>query len=107
MRSLEFVRALAIVFAVAGCAASQKAPLAARPQAAYGKSISETDLASWNIDIRTPDGAGLPQGSGTVAEGQRVYEASASRAMVLTRRVGRSTVPWWAASVPSRRRSGC
>ena len=75
MRSLEFVRALAIVFAVAGCAAPQKAPLAARPQAAYGKSISETDLASWNIDIRTPDGAGLPQGSGTVAEGQRVYEA--------------------------------
>ena len=32
---------------------------------------------------------------------------SASRAMVPTRRVDRSTVPWWAVSVLSRRRSGC
>jgi mono/diheme cytochrome c family protein len=75
MRSLELVRALAIVFAVAGCAAAQKSPSPARPQDAHGKPVSESDVALWNIDIRTPDGAGLPQGSGTVAEGQRVYEA--------------------------------
>jgi cytochrome c len=75
MRSLDFVRAVAAVVAVAGCAASQKLPQPANPEVGYGKPVSEADLASWNIDIRTPDGAGLPPGRGTVAEGKRVYEA--------------------------------
>src|SRR5207247_6496641 len=33
------------------------------------------ELAGWNIDIRTPDGRGLPAGQGSVAEGRKVYEA--------------------------------
>jgi len=48
-------------------------PLADKPR--FGKPISEADLAAWNIDIRTPDGAGLPAGRGSVAQGQQVYAA--------------------------------
>lgn len=41
----------------------------------YGLGLlaSERDLAAWNIDV-TPDGAGLPPGSGSVARGKQVYE---------------------------------
>lgn len=39
-----------------------------------GEPISEADLAPWDISIET-NGDGLPPGSGTVAEGQAVYEA--------------------------------
>jgi cytochrome c len=48
-------------------------PLADKPR--FGKPISEADVAPWNIDIRTPDGAGLPAGRGSVAEGRTVYAA--------------------------------
>jgi cytochrome c len=41
----------------------------------FGKPISESDLAAWNIDVRTSDGLGLPAGRGSVAEGRAVYEA--------------------------------
>ena len=41
----------------------------------FGQPMSEADLAAWNIDIRTPDGVGLPAGQGSVAEGKKVYEA--------------------------------
>ncbi len=42
-----------------------------------GRSIAEADVASWNIDVR-PDGAGLPPGRGTVAQGKEVYLAKCS-----------------------------
>jgi len=48
-------------------------PLPDKPR--FGKPVSEADLAAWNIDIRTPDGLGLPAGRGSVAEGKKVYEA--------------------------------
>jgi len=48
-------------------------PLPDKPR--FGKAISESDIAAWNIDIRTPDGAGLPPGRGSVADGQKVYAA--------------------------------
>jgi S-disulfanyl-L-cysteine oxidoreductase SoxD len=48
-------------------------PLADKPR--FGKPVSEADLAAWNIDIRTPDGAGLPAGRGSVAQGRQVYQA--------------------------------
>jgi len=41
----------------------------------YGQPISEGDLAAVNIDVRTPDGLGLPPGRGTVAAGKQVYDA--------------------------------
>jgi S-disulfanyl-L-cysteine oxidoreductase SoxD len=37
-----------------------------------GKDISAQDLAPWDIDIE-PNGAGLPSGSGTAAQGATVY----------------------------------
>lgn len=46
-------------------------PLADKPR--FGKPISEADVAAWNIDIRAPDGAGLPAGRGSVAQGRQVY----------------------------------
>lgn len=39
----------------------------------YGTPISEADVAALNIDIRTSDGAGLPAGKGSVAEGAAVF----------------------------------
>lgn len=48
-------------------------PLADKPR--FGKPISEADVAAWNIDVRTTDGAGLPAGRGSVAEGKAVYDA--------------------------------
>ena len=38
----------------------------------FGSDASEARIAMWDIDIR-PDGEGLPPGSGTAAEGQRVF----------------------------------
>jgi hypothetical protein len=48
-------------------------PLPDRPR--FGRSVSEADLETWNIDIRTPDGLGLPPGRGSVAEGKAIYAA--------------------------------
>ncbi len=47
-------------------------PLPDKPR--FGKPVSEADLAAWNIDIRTPDGLGLPAGRGSVADGKKLYE---------------------------------
>ncbi len=37
-----------------------------------GKPVSEADIKAWNLTVY-PDGAGLPPGSGTAAEGARLY----------------------------------
>jgi mono/diheme cytochrome c family protein len=39
-----------------------------------GKPISEADIKAWDIAI-LPDGSNLPAGSGTPAQGAKVYEA--------------------------------
>src|SRR5258705_7817107 len=44
---------------------------------ALGKAIAEVDIVPWNIDVR-PDGAGLPPGRGTAAQGKEVYLAKCS-----------------------------
>jgi cytochrome c len=38
-----------------------------------GRKATSEQLASWDIDVR-PDGTGLPPGSGTVADGQVIYD---------------------------------
>jgi len=48
------------------------ATLAAPP--GLGAHISEADIAAWDISI-LPDGTGLPQGSGTAAQGAKVFAA--------------------------------
>ncbi len=39
----------------------------------YGLPASVEQIAAWNIDIR-PDGEGLPEGSGSVEDGEMLYE---------------------------------
>lgn len=51
------------------------APVAQAQVYNLGRVASETEIAGWNIDI-TPDGAGLPRGSGTVKQGAEIYAAS-------------------------------
>ena len=40
-----------------------------------GRPATKEEVAAWDIDIR-PDGLGLPEGSGTVAEGEPLYSAA-------------------------------
>src|SRR5688572_7050470 len=47
-------------------------PLPDRPK--FGQPVAEADLVAVNIDVRTPDGLGLPPGRGTVAAGKQVYD---------------------------------
>jgi S-disulfanyl-L-cysteine oxidoreductase SoxD len=39
----------------------------------YGSPATAAEIAGWDIDIR-PDGTGLPEGSGSVADGEPLYE---------------------------------
>jgi cytochrome c len=41
---------------------------------ALGEPIAAADAAPWDISIQ-PDGSGLPPGSGTAADGERIYAA--------------------------------
>lgn len=75
MRSLNFVLSLAAAVAVVGCATDPAMQPVARPDAKFGKPVSNADLAKWDIDIRTSDGRGLPAGQGSVADGKKIYEA--------------------------------
>jgi S-disulfanyl-L-cysteine oxidoreductase SoxD len=40
-----------------------------------GRAATPEEVAAWDIDVR-PDGAGLPEGRGTVAEGEAIFTAS-------------------------------
>jgi cytochrome c len=40
----------------------------------FGKTATAAEIAGWDIDVR-PDGNGLPEGRGSVAEGQALYDA--------------------------------
>jgi cytochrome c len=44
----------------------------------FGTPVSEADLVALNIDVRTPDGLGLPPGKGSVSAGKQVYDAKCS-----------------------------
>lgn len=46
---------------------------ATKPPVYYGSPITEADVAALDIDIRTPDGKGLPAGKGTVAQGEKIF----------------------------------
>ena len=47
---------------------------AGTPWHGIGHAVTAEEYASWDIDVR-PDGQGLPPGSGSVADGQTVYDA--------------------------------
>jgi cytochrome c len=50
------------------------APAVAADAPAFGQPIAPADLSSWDISIG-PDGAGLPPGRGTAAQGEAVFMA--------------------------------
>jgi len=50
------------------------APAAAADEPHFGKPVTPADIAAWDISIG-PDGAGLPPGKGTVAQGATVFAA--------------------------------
>ena len=64
----HFVVLLAVVLA-SGAALAQAPNL--------GKPITPAELAAWDINV-LPDGRGLPPGSGTPADGARLYAAKCS-----------------------------
>lgn len=68
MRSLNLVCGLAASLLLASNAlALDKAPRH------YGTPISEADVELLDIDIRGPDGKGLPAGKGTVSQGEKIF----------------------------------
>jgi mono/diheme cytochrome c family protein len=62
--SLAAVAALTLAFGAATAVAADRPGL--------GKPVTEADLALWDISVG-PDGAGLPPGSGTPAQGAVVF----------------------------------
>lgn len=58
---------------VALCAAPLCAWAAAPVQYGYGTTPTAAQISAWNIDV-LPDGAGLPPGQGTVAQGETLFE---------------------------------
>src|SRR3546814_946692 len=69
-RSLNSLAAL-FVIALALPALAQTKPAAHKPFG-FGTAATQEKIAGWNIDVRGPDGAGLPPGKGTVAEGEQL-----------------------------------
>ena len=62
---------LVTALVVAGCAGATTATL---ETPGLGRPVTEAEIAGWDISI-APDGAGLPPGRGTSAQGAVVYEA--------------------------------
>lgn len=42
-----------------------------------GREATQAEVAAWNVDVR-PDGEGLPEGSGTVSEGDALFQEQCS-----------------------------
>jgi S-disulfanyl-L-cysteine oxidoreductase SoxD len=66
MRNLQAFAGIMMLVLTAGSTFSQTPNL--------GKPISAADVTAWDLTV-SPDGTGLPPGSGTPAEGARVYAA--------------------------------
>jgi len=62
---------------VLGVALAFGAGAAAAETPHLGKPITDAEIAGWNIDV-LPDGSGLPPGSGTPAQGAKVYAEKCS-----------------------------
>lgn len=68
----ELVLAAALLVAPASVSlAAQDAPGAGK--FGIGREATPEEVAAWDIDVR-PDGLGLPEGRGTVAEGMAIYD---------------------------------
>lgn len=68
------VKLLAFILAI-GIAAPALAQDKAPKRFGFGKPATKEEIAGWDIDVRGPDGLGLPQGKGSVAAGEELYMA--------------------------------
>jgi cytochrome c551/c552 len=68
MSSCRELIAAAVLLAAAGVAGAQTA------YPGIGRAATPKEVAAWDIDVR-PDFKGLPRGSGSVAQGQDIWEA--------------------------------
>lgn len=74
MRSVKVITSVTAAVALAMVVYSSTTLAdSSKPNVSYGKPISQSDLAAWDIDISTSDGAGLPAGKGSVAEGKKLF----------------------------------
>lgn len=64
--------AVLITLVALGTSDSQAAP--GGPYPGIGRAATPAEVAAWDIDVR-PDFQGLPRGSGSVAQGQQVWES--------------------------------
>ena len=77
MRRDRAAAALALASALAFAATRAEAEQASSSRAplfGFGRPATAAEIGAWDIDVR-PDGAGLPPGRGTVAQGKAVYAA--------------------------------
>jgi cytochrome c len=66
-------RSLAVLLATTLASGVTVAAQAADPaQLGIGRAASPAEIAGWDIDVR-PDGRGLPEGRGSVRDGQEIY----------------------------------
>lgn len=76
-KSLKFVAAVLLAGAIATPALAQ-GKMEGRPEAKagphynIGRAPTAAEIRGWDIDVR-PDGQGLPEGKGTVAQGEKLF----------------------------------
>lgn len=76
MQSLKWSAAAMLALALAtACTTTTQGTSTSVGAPRLGTPIAESTLTAWNIDVRGPDGAGLPVGSGTSIAGKAVYDA--------------------------------
>jgi cytochrome c len=75
-RCTDRVRAHALhgVLLAAVLAGASAAGAGDHPWSHLGRAARPAEIAAWDTDVR-PDGTGLPKGSGSVADGEALYEA--------------------------------
>ncbi|WP_454621165.1 c-type cytochrome [Bradyrhizobium cenepequi] len=72
-KSLDVVLAALLACAIAVPAlAQQKTGAEAGPRYNIGRAPTTKEIRGWDIDVR-PDGQGLPEGKGTVAQGEKLF----------------------------------
>ena len=71
MRNFRNFLLLGLTISIASISTSQAADK--EGYYGYGKAASAAEIAGWDIDVR-PDGQGLPPGSGSVEDGEMLYE---------------------------------
>jgi cytochrome c len=72
MCTRETLSLIAGALLLAGCASPGPGQTSVE-RYGIGRTASAEEIRGWDIDVRA-DGAGLPPGSGTVAEGRKVFE---------------------------------